>query len=385
MARGADVITYEWEGVPAATARALESIAPVYPPPGALDVAQDRVVEKNALRALGIANRSLRRGRLGRRPARRGRRHRPPRRPRRRGAGVTTARGRPCCGTAADVDGAWAALGAVPSILEGFVPFDRELSIIAVRGRDGEVACWPAVENHHRDGILRLTRAPAPGLDDALQARAEAAIRPLLTDLDYVGVCCVELFDVGGDLLANEIAPRGAQLRALDDRGRGRQASSRTTCARSSDSPSARPPRSAPSAMVNCIATMPDRDAVLAIPGAHLHDYGKSPRAGRKLGHVTVTAPDGDQLEAAARTRCASYATAPVSRSFATSAAAMPQSASASSVCWPGHGAERCTSPAVREKRGAGAGCGTPSRSMIVWRAFMCASLVASLIVSTGA
>ena len=77
-----------------------------------------------------------------------------------------------------------------------------------MRGRDGEVACWPAVENHHRDGILRLTRAPAPGLDDALQARAEAAIRPLLDDLDYVGVCCVELFDVGGELLANEIAPR---------------------------------------------------------------------------------------------------------------------------------------------------------------------------------
>ncbi len=141
------------------------------------------------------------------------------------------------------------------------------------------------------------SHAPAPGLDDALQHRAEAAIRPLLTDLDYVGVCCVELFDVGGDLYANEIAPRvhnsghwtieGAQTSQFENHVRaivGLPLGS--TAARG------------PSAMVNCIGAMPDRAAVLRVPGAHLHDYAKSPRPGRKLGHVTVTAPDLDALEA---------------------------------------------------------------------------------------
>src|SRR5262249_39794459 len=133
--------------------------------------------------------------------------------------------------------------------------------------------------------------------DAALQARAEACIRPLLDDLDYVGVGCVELFDVGGELLANEIAPRvhnsghwtiegavtsqfenhvravtGMPLGSIDARGA--------------------------SAMVNCIGTMPERDAVLRIPGAHLHDYGKQPRAGRKLGHVTLTDADDGHLAA---------------------------------------------------------------------------------------
>ena len=275
-------------------------------------------------------------------------------------------------------------LGAVPCILEGFVAFDRELSIIAVRGRDGEVACWPAVENHHRDGILRLTRAPAPGLDDALQARAEAAIRPLLDDLDYVGVCCVELFDVGGELLANEIAPR------VHNSGHwtieGAATSQFENHVRADRRPAARLDRGARS----------ERDGEL-----HRHDArprraaahpGRAParlrqgRRGPAASSVTSPSPRPTPTSSSRGSRrCASYATAPVSRSFATSAAAIPQSASASSVCWPGHGAERCTSPAVRENRGAGAGCGTPSRSMIVWRAFMCASFVASLIVSTGA
>src|SRR4029079_5532241 len=87
-------------------------------------------------------------------------------------------------------------------------PFARELSILAVRGRDGTTACWPVNENEHRDGVLRVTRAPARGLTPELQRRAEACIVPLLEELEYVGVLCVELFDVGDELLANEIAPR---------------------------------------------------------------------------------------------------------------------------------------------------------------------------------
>jgi 5-(carboxyamino)imidazole ribonucleotide synthase len=193
--------------------------------------------------------------------------------------------------SAADVDAAWHQLGGVPLILEGFVPFSRELSIVGVRGADRAFACWPAVENQHIDGILHLTRAPAPGLDTALQARAESCIRPLLDSLDYVGVGCVELFELQGNLLANEMAPRvhnsghwtieGAETSQFENHLRavlGRPLGSTA-------------PRGV-SAMVNCVGVMPDRDAILAVPGAHLHDYGKEPRPGRKLGHVTVTAPD---------------------------------------------------------------------------------------------
>ncbi|MDQ1380475.1 MAG: 5-(carboxyamino)imidazole ribonucleotide synthase [Actinomycetota bacterium] len=298
-AANATVVTYEWEGVPAATARALESGAPVYPPPEALDIAQDRIVEKTKLRDLGIATApfvavdslddlhaavdiiglpSILKTRRG----------------------GYDGKGQAVLRDPADVDGAWPRLGAVASILEGFVPFDRELSIVAVRARDGEIRCWPAVENGHRDGILRLTRAPAPGLDDALQERAEAAIRPLLEDLEYVGVCCVELFDLGDVVLANEIAPRvhnsghwtieGAETSQFENHLRAILGMPLGSTA----------PRG-PSAMVNCIGAMPDRDAILRIPGAHLHDYAKAARPGRKVGHVTVTAPEPETLEARLR------------------------------------------------------------------------------------
>src|SRR5262249_28361273 len=149
------------------------AVAPVYPPPGALDVAQDRLVEKRALNALGVATAPFRAvdstadleaaaSALGLPAVLKTRR------------GGYDGKGQILLREAGDVDGAWERIGAAPCILEGFVPFDRELSILAVRSGDGEVKCWPAVENVHRDGILRSTRAPAPRLDAALQARAEA-------------------------------------------------------------------------------------------------------------------------------------------------------------------------------------------------------------------
>ena len=297
VAMGADVVTYEWEGVPASTARELETVAPVFPAPRALDVAQDRLVEKHALNALGIATAPFRPvdgaedlvaavADLGLPAVLKTRR------------GGYDGKGQIVLRETRDVEGAWHDIGGVPCVLEGFVPFDRELSIVAVRSRGGEVKCWPAVENVHRDGILRSTRAPAPGLDAALQTRAETMIRPLLDDLDYVGVCCVELFDTGGALLANEIAPRvhnsghwtieGAQTSQFENHVRAILGMPLgATTARGV------------SAMANCIGAMPDRDAILRIPGAHLHDYGKSARPGRKLGHVTVTAPDAAELDAA--------------------------------------------------------------------------------------
>src|SRR4029077_13484324 len=195
------------------------------------------------------------------------------------------------------VASAWTALGGTPCIVEGFVRFTRELSVLAVRGRDGAATCYPLVENRHEGGILRRSLAPASALAPAVGAQAEQFARALLEHLGYVGVLALELFEVAGDLLANEVAPRvhnsghwtieGAETSQFENHVRailGLPLGS--TAARG------------PSAMVNCIGTMPDRDAVLRIPGAHLYDYGKAERAGRKLGHVTVTASDTEELTA---------------------------------------------------------------------------------------
>ena len=165
-----------------------------------------------------------------------------------------------------------------------------------MRGRDGATACYPLVENLHAGGILRRSLAPAPGVTPALQARAEEHARRVLETLDYVGVLAIELFQVGDRLLANEMAPRvhnsghwtieGAEtsqfenhLRAVAGLPLG------PTAARGV------------SAMLNLIGALPDPAAVLAIPGAHLHLYGKAPRPGRKLGHVTLRADDRAELD----------------------------------------------------------------------------------------
>jgi 5-(carboxyamino)imidazole ribonucleotide synthase len=293
---GARVITYEWEGVPAGTARHLAPIAPVRPPARALEVAQDRLAEKEACSDLSIPTAQFHaidsRADLDRAVAALGL---PAVLKTRRGG--YDGKGQAVLRRDADVDRAWADLGGVPLILEAFVPFRRELSIVAVRAESGDTRCWPVVENEHRDGILRITRAPARGHDGALQAQAEACILPWLDALDYVGVGCVELFDVDGTLFANEIAPRvhnsghwsieGAETSQFENH-------LRAVLGWPLGSTDAR----GPAAMVNCIGTMPDRDAVLAITGTHLYDYGKEPRPGRKLGHVTVLAPDPAELEA---------------------------------------------------------------------------------------
>ncbi len=196
-----------------------------------------------------------------------------------------------------DVERAWSELGDVPLVLESHVPFDRELSVLAVRGRDGATACWPLVENHHADGVLRRSFAPAPGVTEPLQATAEQLVGKLLDELEYVGILAVELFDVHGELLVNELAPRvhnsghwtieGAvtsqfenHLRAILGWPLGSTAAIGVN------------------AMVNCVGALPDPEPVLAIPGAHFHDYAKAPRPGRKVGHVTITAADADELRA---------------------------------------------------------------------------------------
>jgi 5-(carboxyamino)imidazole ribonucleotide synthase len=297
VTEGAAVVTYEWEGVPADGARFVAATGrPVLPPPIALDVAQDRLREKELCRRLGIGTpefaavddradfeRAVKE--LGVPAVLKTRR------------GGYDGKGQVVLREPGDMEHAWSALGGVPLVLESYVPFDRELSVLAVRCREGTTACWPLVENHHDGGILRRSLAPAPGLNAAIQASGEQLVGKLLDELGYVGVLAVELFDVHGELLVNEVAPRvhnsghwtieGAvtsqfenHLRAILGWPLG-----------STDAIGV-------NAMVNCVGALPDPDAVLAVPGAHFHDYGKAPRAGRKVGHVTITAPDADELAA---------------------------------------------------------------------------------------
>jgi 5-(carboxyamino)imidazole ribonucleotide synthase len=284
---GVDLVTYEFENVPLSLAAALAERVPVYPPPAALAASQDRLAEKTLFRRLGIETapfvavddrpgleRAL--DQLGY-PAVLKTRHFGY-----DGKGQCVLRSR------ADLGPAWEMVGGVPLILEGWVAFDRELSQIAVRGRDGSTAFYPLVENHHAGGMLRLTRAPAPGLRPETQALAEELTGLVLRDLDYVGVLAIELFAVGDRLVANEMAPRvhnsghwtieGAATSQFENHLRAVLGW-----------PLGPAEALGPCAMVNLIGRSPDPAAVLAIPGAHLHLYDKAPRPGRKLGHVTLT------------------------------------------------------------------------------------------------
>ncbi len=298
--KGADAVTYEWEGVPAATVEHVVARGMWVAPNGrALAASQDRLREKELFTSLGIATAPYAtvdsRDDLVRALAAVGT---PAILKTRRGG--YDGKGQVRLASESDIDRAWAELGAVPLLLEGVVPFARELSVLACRARDGHTVCWPLVENTHRHGILARTLAPAPGLGEAEQAAGEALVRALLDALHYVGVVCIELFDVGGELVANEFAPRvhnsghwtieGAHTSQFENHMRALLGLPLgATAARGA------------SAMLNCLGVLPDPAAILAVPGAHLHDYAKEPRAGRKVGHVTVTAPTVGARDAAVR------------------------------------------------------------------------------------
>ena len=269
LASGADVVTYEFENVP------VEAAARVGALPGvaALERGQDRLREKELFRSLGIPTARF---------------------------GTLDDTGLPALVKLRRLgyDGKGQRRVERPEALqddelaEEIVRFDRELSIVGVRGGDGETRFWPVGENVHRDGILRVTRAPAA---DVPQREAEAIATALMDALAYVGVLAVELFEVDGRLLANEFAPRvhntahwtidGAEtsqfenhLRAILGLPLGE------TAAR------------APSVMVNLIGCVAEPADMLALRGAHVHLYGKGPRSGRKVGHVTLVDPDDDSV-----------------------------------------------------------------------------------------
>ena len=292
-----DVATFDFENVPAESAQWLSERVPVFPNPRALSIAQDRLAEKTLFRELGIpvpafadvADRAaldaaiasigtpciLKTRRLG-----------------------YDGKGQFRIKSPADVDAAWDALGTqaatVGLILEAFVPFERELSVVAVRGRDGEFRTWPLTENWHVDGVLSASLAPA-SVEDALAQSAFAHARALAESLDYVGVFALELFCRDGVLLANELAPR------VHNSGHWTIEGSETSQFQNHlravlGLPLGDTRMLGHACMLNWIGAMPDAAAVLRESGGHWHDYGKESRAGRKVGHATLRADSIGEL-----------------------------------------------------------------------------------------
>ena len=286
-----DVVTFDFENVPADTALFLASRVPVFPNPQALAVTQDRLEEKQLFQRLGMTTPDfatvdsredleagvakvgfpaiLKTRRLG-----------------------YDGKGQIRLKSAADLDAAWSKLGDVPLILERMVPFEREVSVIAVRGRGGEFATYPLTQNFHQNGILSASLSPAPRAGD-LEPTAIGFARRLAEELDYVGVFALELFVHEGRLLANEMAPRvhnsghwtieGALTSQFENH-------LRSVLGLPLGATRAR----ATSVLLNWIGEVPEALPVLREPLAHWHDYGKTPRAGRKVGHATVTgSPEG--------------------------------------------------------------------------------------------
>ncbi|MGA7157614.1 MAG: 5-(carboxyamino)imidazole ribonucleotide synthase [Acidobacteriaceae bacterium] len=187
---------------------------------------------------------------------------------------------------------AWREVGEVPCILEGMVAFDAEVSLIAARSRTGQIVFYPLIENHHREGILRTSFAPF--LHGSLQRLAEKYLLELLEKLQYVGVLAVEFFVVGEDLLANEMAPR------VHNSGHwtieGSATSQFENHLRAIAGLDLESTESRPTVMLNCIGTMPSKAETDPFPTLSRHDYGKEPRPGRKVGHLTFPASDHDAI-----------------------------------------------------------------------------------------
>ena len=294
LAAACDVVTYEFENVPVEAARRLAARLPVYPPAGALEAAQDRLTEKRFLNRCGIATAPFEavdsEAGLEAALAAFG------------GSGVLKTRRlgydgkgqRVFRGKGDEPRGVFAAMGGVPLILEGLVDFEREISIIAARGRDGAVAAFDPAENVHRDGILHTSTVPARIPDETAEAARKAA-RAVLEALDYVGVVGIEFFVLpGGRLLANEIAPR------VHNSGHWTEAACVTSQFEQHIRAVAGLPLGAPARHSDCVMENLIGDDVARLaelcaePAALPHLYGKAEaRPGRKMGHVTRLLPAG--------------------------------------------------------------------------------------------
>jgi 5-(carboxyamino)imidazole ribonucleotide synthase len=294
FANDVDVITYEFENVPAASAMLLAARRPVLPDRQILETTQDRLVEKDFVKRLGIDTADyadvssapeLRTAieKIGLPAVLKTRRF------------GYDGKGQAIIREGDDPDQVWEDLATRSAILEAFIPFEREISVIAARSADGHVECFDVTENEHSDHILKISRAPA-AIPEAVAAEALAIAERIANALDYVGVLAVEMFvvpaDGGTKVLVNEIAPRvhnsghwtldGASISQFEQHIRA-----------IAGWPLGKPVRHGPVTMTNLIGDdILGYEQWLTVPGATVHLYGKgAPRPGRKMGHVTEVAP----------------------------------------------------------------------------------------------
>jgi 5-(carboxyamino)imidazole ribonucleotide synthase len=294
FANDVDVVTYEFENVPSAAAMVLAARRPVLPSRSALETTQDRLIEKDFVTSLGIRTAdyadvsslaSLREAafRIGQPAVLKTRRF------------GYDGKGQVKIRQGDDLDRVWAELGTKSAILEAFIPFEREISVVAARAADGQVECFDVTENEHRDHILKVSRAPA-AIPDALAVEARDIASRIATALDYVGVLAVEMFVVSDGpapgVLVNEIAPRvhnsghwtldGASISQFEQHIRA-----------IAGWPLGKPLRHGHVTMTNLIGDEIDSyEQWLTVPGATVHLYGKgAARPGRKMGHITQVSP----------------------------------------------------------------------------------------------
>ncbi len=284
--RDLDVLTYEFENVFEAVDRAYRQEVIVAPGRRAIEVSSDRLTEKDYFTSLKIPTA----------------RYRPFDNPATFDEAVAQI-GYPCVAKTRrfgydgkgqmvlqgeqDREACLAMAGEKPMVLEAFVPFSREVSLVCTRAANGQKVFYPLVENWHRDGILITTLAPAPGLTPELQEQAEGYVGAIADELAYVGTLAVEFFQIHDELMASEMAPRvhnsghwtieGAETSQFENHIRA-----------ITGSPLGSTAAIGMSAMFNLIGIQPNPDMILSMPGAHLHWYGKEVREGRKVGHVTV-------------------------------------------------------------------------------------------------
>lgn len=299
FSRGLDVVTYEFENVPASTIDYLSNGRAAYPPARALSVSQDRFAEKQFFRQLGVPTPAFRVASSL---------------PDLLSAGEHT--GHPCIiktrrfgydgkgqrmvRSASEMESAWPDFADHDLIVEQMIPFDFEASVVAVSTRAGEITTYPLVTNKHVGGILRNSTAPVQELTGGLDRQATTIARVIIESLSYVGCIAIEFFVSRGTLIANEIAPRvhnsghwtieGAETSQFENH-------IRAICGLASGS--TRP--IGHSVMLNLIGSVPPIDKLADVPGAHVHIYGKPPRPGRKLGHVTCRADTAELAADAAR------------------------------------------------------------------------------------
>jgi 5-(carboxyamino)imidazole ribonucleotide synthase len=290
-----DVVTYEFESIPLSTVEFVAERVKVYPPVEALEIAQDRLLEKKLFEHLGIPTppfapvdslEDLRKAvsRIGLPVVLKTRKM------------GYDGKGQAVILDESSLESGWKRLAGVPLLVEKYVSFQHELSVIGVRDPNGHEVFYPPVENVHGDGILRTSTVPAPHATTEASALAIEYSRRLMDKLEYVGVLALELFSVDGTLLANEMAPRvhnsghwtieGAETSQFENHLRAVLALPLgVTSLRGA------------AVMLNIIGNIPSREKVLAVEGAHLHLYGKAPTEKRKVGHVTVVGRSLADLE----------------------------------------------------------------------------------------